>query len=870
MSSRIAFAVVLALALVALAAWCGFATRVEVEVPSPTAIEPHVANALDETLHAPQRPTTVRRDARADALDTQAAVGNPMLVEVRDLATQRVVAGADVWSLSTREHRADFEALLVDASRDLLAFVVERGELTTTDSGGIAILDSARGDRLVVARAGDRAGIATASAASIDSRCVLIAPVSSLHLRVHTADDRPAKVGARIVGASSPVDVSTDAQGERILAGLSTRLAWNLDERSARRPFVLSLDVVAEDRVARWIDPRDWPKEPVEMRLPACGGLVVRAMSAGEPAREAHGSVTAQKVSIRRIGRTGSFALAERPFTDGVAEFEHVTLGGEVELVLTNERGEQRKRIAAPTVPGETVEATFEVAPPRARRIKARFIDANGAALANREWSVDRFTRSSTPRFEGLEQLASVLSDADGRVVLVLAPRPEEADSTSLWICERDAAGRPATAEITFERGASDLGDVLVAPTQPLVHGVVVDVEGEPVPDEKVRLVSIVEDGETSAPFEVFGTTSDDRGEFAIHAPCPRTSFGVVAGEGYWSVHVPAKTCGEPTELRLEVYDGGAVEGSLLLDEGAHDGLAFTYATLEQPETEPRTLPMRRSGVLASGARRVLFRIEDLPVGDVAWKLVEPVSQRPLAVFEGVRIRPRRVTSDPRLVDIDLRGKLAAVSTPLERLPFDLTIVDARGDRIATGTVSGGPGTLERFLAGRARGELGSNVPWLAVRAPHKISARIEPPFTGRTVVLDDAPQLSIALELPSDLQSSELRWSVRLERLRRSSNDDAKEPFEHVHNHDGLRYVRLELDERRTAAIEFEQATDAVRTRVRVALRGSERWIDLRACDPELIEISSSASPRHVVLRIAENRLEDARELLHSRGSQR
>src|SRR5262249_26344369 len=144
----------------------------------------------------------------------------------------------------------------------------------------------------------------------------------------------------------------------------------------------------------------------------------------------------------------------------GRAEFARVALGGEIELVVTEERiGKPEKHyLSGPRSAGEHLEATVVLARDWPILV-LRALDGARAPLVRTQLALELHHRAG---FSLDEQARDVTTDAQGRFEVDLAGEYREGEPRWLGVRRGDVGAR-LELERVFPHGRTELGDVVLA-----------------------------------------------------------------------------------------------------------------------------------------------------------------------------------------------------------------------------------------------------------------------------------------------------------------------------------------------------------------------------------------------------------------------
>lgn len=530
-----------------------------------------------------------------------------------------------------------------------------------------------------------------------DGRAELRAPAGSLLLVAGSAPQRygrmhcelqPEKPQTLVLEPDTTLEVLTVDAGGAALAGASvalrqTQKAWGAIPQHMRTsaadgrvvyPHVgLTVDLAGEswalvapsllgrvDLVE--LDPRALPDAPVRLVFPATGSVEVRVVGApGLPPIEDDAEVSL----LQDEGRPDELlSFWTRPDSvrgrveDGVARFDFVPLGLDliVEALPDGRRVPTRVRGRGPDAAGRTATLTIAIGSDHPV-LRVRLVDAEGAALAERGVRVRLDEPMSQSDFE-LE------SDELGRVHIDVPANPERSDDEAALVVSVAAQdGAPAArAKMPLpdglQPGLNDLGDLVLAADRPLVGGRVVGPEGSPLEGIAIEVAALRSWGEGQSWVEelpVSGESGAD-GSFAIYGDDPESTLRVTAQDDRHR-SAPVDCAAGSMDLVIELVIAGNVAGRVRLDEGldpallgvrmhpAHEGLVSDYRRQVHAEVQ------------SDGS----FQVWGLAPGLWDLKFRDSVGGLAVAGVDGIEVPAGEASRDPRLAEIDLRGRLAVV-----------------------------------------------------------------------------------------------------------------------------------------------------------------------------------------------------------------
>ncbi len=281
------------------------------------------------------------------------------------------------------------------------------------------------------------------------------------------------------------------------------------------------------------IDSANPPREPIVLRLPACGAVAVRAAVLGRPMAEFRNAwLTHQPPDDGGEGTAGGVArhhvsVWQKADAQGVVRFQRVLLGQQY-TVYTEAGGGLMQQFAGPVRAGQEVEVVLTVAP-NVALLRGRLVEPDGTPA--REVAFEFLARG-----EDLWQHQTGKTDRDGRFTVAAGQLDEPTQADWLWFDVGGSRGsnagssaprRRATAPPRMLRAGSDeLGDLVLAEAPLLVAGRI-EREGGPVPKGLncwvVCETRNAETGETDGEY-TFGQylQVDDDGSFTVRGTAGR------------------------------------------------------------------------------------------------------------------------------------------------------------------------------------------------------------------------------------------------------------------------------------------------------------------------------------------------------------
>ena len=433
------------------------------------------------------------------------------------------------------------------------------------------------------------------------------------------------------------------------------------------------------------IDSANPPREPIVLRLPACGAVAVRAAVLGRPMAEFRNAwLTHQPPDDGGEGTAGGVArhhvsVWQKADAQGVVRFQRVLLGQQY-TVYTEAGGGLMQQFAGPVRAGQEVEVVLTVAP-NVALLRGRLVEPDGTPA--REVAFEFLARG-----EDLWQHQAGKTDRDGRFTVAAGQLDEPTQADWLWFDVGGSRGsnagssaprRRATAPPRMLRAGSDeLGDLVLAEAPLLVAGRI-EREGGPVPKGLncwvVCETRNAETGETDGEY-TFGQylQVDDDGSFTVRGTAGRGQHQLLVAHESILPPEPIPFTPGATGVVVKLSAAHAVAASLLLPEGADLGMlrcslkpASTApgATGAPPPAAGKDAQEPRQGTPEpAGSGRADVRWQAVPPGTYTLAIHSTLGTQPLVEIAGVVV-PAPANGDPRLSEIDLRNLVRTVELRL-------------------------------------------------------------------------------------------------------------------------------------------------------------------------------------------------------------
>jgi hypothetical protein len=687
---------------------------------------------------APERAHEVRESVRDESGGSPEA--DVLVVEVVDRATGAPVADAEVsyrevpqpggvrlGSWSFRRPRRDAPRARTDA-RGLVRFAVSREqtvEVTAEAPRRLAQLE------------------VPADSGGGSERRVRVQALADWDLAVEVVDAAGAPVAdvavqcALRTGAGTPHALAEEEYTDRGARAVFEHVGFEL----ARSPGVvaeLGLDIPQLEPVRVTVEREPPGGAPVRIVLPALGAVEVMVLDAdGRPVRD---RTSVELVCVRPDGEGGLVEqlrlmhdVAARTAA-GVAVFERVGLGLELELAVQGEHAGEGARLAlaGPRIPGERVQAVLQLAL-ETTVLVFRAVDERGQPIAG-ELSVGKEHQHA-----GAWSSTSLEVSTDAEGVFEIAIEPWLRGERRLLAVEAPECGLAASLDLSrdFPLARVEMGELVLTPPPLVAEGRVVDTAGRPIEDAVV-LVSEA---------RVFG--ADGELHFArLHDARARTG-----ADG--AFRLARRVDGDI--VRLELVHPGFLAEPLEVAPGTRGieliavgtgGLAGRLLTdsLLRPRVYVRggagSAPAKGAAHEADGGFLFATLVPDTYTLSVA------VGDDVLIEVGDLVVTAGEVTRDPRIQALDLRGRLHA---------FTLVLIPPEPDRDLRGTVHFAP-------AGRGEPErreffFGTKVTVLAVEPRIDATLKVQGFRAERLIVSEPRtevrlrPGIEVVLALPPDLE---------------------------------------------------------------------------------------------------------------------
>lgn len=738
-------------ALTALAVgWLAYSLEVTrtrpVDLEAPQA--PPAERAVAELEESPAAPGGERKEAtREEPSSATASPGIGFTLLVVDQESEQPLAGAEVWlaELDVFESAVDSAGRFIQLDAERIA--QELGQRRVTGTNGELRLPATAEYFYASGRAGELWGETRLQATKRDSKTLRLRQDHRIEIEVVDEVGQPC---GEVAVALLSIDDDyrdflwigrTDAEEGRALIPHYQELVDG--EEDSELFAVLAMPLMEPVRAPLAADPP--PAEPVRLTLPTTGSVAIQVLN--EEHRAPDGGVDV-RVGVVSAG-TGDSALDPKEWLrceNGRLLLTHVELGVELEIDARSDEGYQRvtTRVPGPMRPGQRVEVVLRFLDLHPI-LTGRLLDPAGLPFADRELFCEVILK------DGFGSRGKrVRTDPEGRFRCVVDSTLTDQGACVLRFQPREE-GLPLECVLDLPRvlpaGELELGDLQLEHLPIALAGRVVEGEDEPVAGAvcALRRKQFSDNGSDQYSWgrvDDAGGKTGTEGTFAITGEFEPGEYGLsVSARGFpHREPFPIRLGDQDVLIRLE--RGGAIAGSVLLDERIPSGHVLLSATREKGGggTIQHIKFLGRDG---------LFLLENLHPGrwelllqcgsNQAEPLLDPI---PVEVISGKTVRP------PSLQGIELRNRLHVLQ---------LRVLDEDG-RVLESTVlygAAGDSKTPKVQKDSDEEEVVLVERWpafdLLVTAPGRRDAWLEDVSGELEVVL--RPALSVRLRLTRELE---------------------------------------------------------------------------------------------------------------------
>ncbi|HEX6813079.1 MAG TPA: hypothetical protein VF384_15755 [Planctomycetota bacterium] len=579
-------------------------------------------------------------------------------------------------------------------------------------------------------------------------------PARGVMVRAIRSGDRPMNLGLGV----------TDAAGR-----LEHRHVQQLASEDPTAKIELAAEMTGGESAPVLVDVTAPPPEVV-LQLPPCGTVTVHVRDAdgkpidatflGEPSvhlttfDERPGNENAEREALNRLNRAyGGVGIDER----GDAVFDRVALD---RFVIASAGSTLRSAVVAgPTLENPHVEVTVSEGADDVV-LTGTLLDAQGMPYATSPFM-------ATCTYRGMRAQRG-LTNASGRFRIAVTGLPAGqpiAVSFDTKVANKDAPQACELPPRLLTKGRNDLGEVRLAPLSILVEGRVVRADGgEPV--QVPILIERKRDGrwQQEYPQAEWGKA----GAFTMRSGIAKGTpiRLLVMASGFLPV-APIECAAGDTGIELALQKGGSARATFLVDDTVPlERLTLRFRPTDSPQQVSRPdgiaglMELMRNHPTAPQAKdgRVQQDWQGLKPGRYRLQALCTGVAEPIATIDAVEIA-EGPCADPRLVDIDLRGRIRVFE--IRATTSDGTAVASR-DAFVVIRSSGDDWSGFHLGAGVVKIGAPSVVDLVVVAKGHK-TAFVNGVSDARTIALEVAAETHVALVLPSPLpEGAALRLRLR------------------------------------------------------------------------------------------------------------
>ena len=547
---------------------------------------------------------------------------------------------------------------------------------------------------------------------------------------------------------SHPLQSAVSAAGDGVarFAHAQHSLANAYREEEGR--LVVQLGVLAPTYIRETFDEEGYDGSPIVLVAPATGSVEVRVFTFEQ---EPFPGVTYTYLShipegSPRVRSPFSNELRterEQTAKDGVARYDFVALGMELDAMVTRPGGARLVRAygPGPARAGETVsmDVRFGVGVPI---LQLRVLGEGGEPLV--EQDVQVLVKNTEGRQPGKQETYPT-TDADGFLRIDLKPRASDGLPRALTITERPIGPDAQTATVDLppglESGLHEFGDLSLGPPPLFAAGRVVSSTGEALAGARLALEHRAEGDRSWRGRNDVREKSNDDGTFELRGARPSGKFRLAAElEGYASKWVEFSVGSR--DVLLELEPESSIRGRLLLDEGIDsEGLRLRVSGGPPGErlayNQRMVSPDEGGGFAFTGLHGGVSRTVHLQFDDV-W--------RDLRTFADVAAVVGDAGQDPRLNPIDLRGQLFAHAIEVKGVSESISLSGS----LVYGAAGADELDFERWFHQRSLVLL-SSTPQIDLRANIDGYRQVDLTGVGESVTIELQKAVEVTLVLAGD-----------------------------------------------------------------------------------------------------------------------
>ncbi len=630
-----------------------------------------------------------------------------LLVHVADDYSHEPIAEADVYALDVEdgtwiETAGPGGCSVVDVEAALKA----RGRHMRSDSEGNLRLPFPSGWIALCGRKAESFGCTCLGFADAPEASLELQPTHACRVRVTDAEARPLSDIPVVLEGNEENPFwrgSTNASGETSIPNLEwlcSRFGYSETD------YFVGAEVPNGTPVAHWIHDGDPLPKLIELTVPGDASLRLRILASDGTRVPLRGQI---KLFSWDPGHKAlrSRATPSSPIQDGVAQFAHVDPGLWLQPDVLLEGGVEfsdELRIG-PEEPRRDLELRVHE---RTQVLTAHVVDPSDRVLSGVELTWHCSVMSPAGAWLGDYDPSVLHTDEQGLCVFaVLRGDLPDSDPPNVLrgrISVQRAGEWLASDPIEYAKLGTepvhDLGRIQFAPRKPLVHGRVVDDRGRPIDHVEFKLQQPVANQPQRLHIVLpLNAESREGGRFELFGECPGGRVLMSVSRKGFCARGPALDfdCGTDPDLQVILDRVGVVRTSVLVDPEVVQDLTWEIGQGDHP---------RQVSFYAKFGPIIAQEIADLEPGVHRIRLLagHPEGQELFSIPDLV-VRPGEITIDPRLQEIDLRGRLSNDPRYLDKYapewPLRLRVVDAQGAPCPEGQLLVGADVQQR-PSGRA------------------------------------------------------------------------------------------------------------------------------------------------------------------------